>query len=76
MVRTKLTARRVYGKTGNFPAWLLNRDYGKRKVSPVIVKMTLPEQMTVNIKMNGQTIKTINVRRKSKYFSGRNRRVF
>lgn len=76
MVRTKLIAGRVYEKTGNLPAWLLNRDYCKRKISPFIVKMTLPEQTTVNIKMNGQTIKTITVRRKSKCFSGRNRRVF
>ena len=42
---------------------------------PFKVKVTLPEQKTVDIKRNGETIKTINVRRKSKYFSGRNRRV-
>ena len=33
--------------------------------------MTLPEQRTVDIKKNGNVIKTITVRRKSKYFNGR-----
>lgn len=76
MVKTKLTARRMYKKTRNLSAWYLNRDYVKRKLHPFKVKVTLPKQMAVNIKKNGQTIKTINVRIKSKFFSGRNRRVF
>ena len=66
----------MYEKTCNIPAWLLNRYFGKRKLRPLKVKVMLPEEKTVNIKKNGQTIKTINVRQKSKYFSGRNKRVF
>ena len=56
----------------------MNREYGmkKRKVSPFKIKETLPEQWTVNIKKNGKVIKTINVRRKSKYFTGKNRLIF
>ena len=40
------------------------------------IKQTLPEQKTVNIKKNGEIIKTINVKNKSKYFTGRNRLIF
>ena len=46
----------------NLPLWLLNRDYGKRKLHPFKVKVTLPEQKLVTINKNGQTIRTINVR--------------
>ena len=38
--------------------------------------MTLPEQRTENIKKNGNIIKTITVRRKSKYFTDRNAKTF
>ena len=75
MARTKLTARKSYEKTRNLPVWLLNRDYGKRKLCPFKVKVTLPEQKFVNIKKNGQTISTINVRPTSRGFSGRNKCV-
>ena len=54
----------------NLPLWLLNRDYGKRKLHPFKVKVTLPEQKLVTINKNGQTLRTINVRRESRYFSG------
>ena len=40
------------------------------------IKLTLPEQKTVNITKNKQTVKIINVRRKSKYFNERNTLVF
>ena len=69
MAITKLTSRKFYEKTRN-------GDYGRGKLRPFKVKLTLPEQKTVNIKNNGQTIKTINVRRKSSYFPGRKKRVF
>lgn len=36
----------------------------------------LPSRKTVNITKNKQIIKTINVRRKSKYFKGKNRLMF
>ena len=78
MVRTKATVRRLPVKTRRLPVWLMNREYGikKRKVYPFKTKETLPEQWTVNIKKNGKVIKTINVRRKSKYFTGKNRLIF
>ena len=59
----------------NLPLWLLNRDYGKRKLHPFKVKVTLPKQKLVTINKNGQTIRTINVRRESRYFSGRKKRI-
>ena len=36
----------------------------------------LPQHKTITIKKNGQVIKTIDVRRKSRYFSRRNRLIF
>ena len=30
MVRTKLTARRSYEKMRQLPAWIVNREYGKK----------------------------------------------
>ena len=76
MARTKLTVRRAYEKTRNLPPWLLNREYGRKRVRSLKIKLTLPTQKTVTIKKNGQPVKTINVRRKSKYFSGRNSLIF
>ena len=41
-----------------------------RKVKrPFKIKITLPEQKTVEIKKNGNVIKRIRVRRKTKYFT-------
>ena len=40
------------------------------------IKEILPEQKTAEIRKNGQIINTINVRRKSRYFSGRIRLIF
>ena len=48
-----------------------------RKVKrPFKIKITLPEQKTVEIKKNGNVIKTIRVRRNTKYFTDRNTRTF
>ena len=48
-----------------------------RKVKqPFKIKITLPEQKTVEIKKNGNVIKRIRVRRKTKYFTDRNARTF
>ena len=75
MVRTKLTVRR-WPKISRIPPWLMN-GHKKRKVKkPFKIKMTLPEQRTVDIKKNGNVIKTITVRHKSKYFNGRWARNF
>ena len=69
MVRTKLTARRSYEKMRQLPAWIANREYGKKKKTyPLKIKQTLPAQKTVNITKNGEIVKTINVSRKKKFF--------
>ena len=51
-----------------------------KKNYPFKIKLTLPKQktvnITVNIKKNGQVLKSINTRRKSKYFTGRNQLIF
>ena len=61
MVRKKATVRRL----NDFR--VVARDT-KRTVHPFKIKLTLPEQKTINITKNGQIVKTINVRRKFKYF--------
>ena len=45
--------------------------FKRRTVCPFKIKQTLPARKTVDITKNGQVIKTINVRRKSKYFTGK-----
>ena len=76
MVRTNVTVRRMPDKMRKLPAWMVNREYGrKRTIYPFKIKQTLPAQKTVNITKDGQVIKTINVRGKSKYFSGKNRLI-
>ena len=40
------------------------------------MKEILPEQKTVNITKDGQIIKTINVRRKFRYFNGKKQANF
>ena len=57
MARTKATVRR-------FPA-VIRSDFQRRTFRPFKIKEILPEQKTVDIKKNGQIIKTINVRKKS-----------
>ena len=69
MVRTKATVR----KLDDFRVVARNR---KRTVYPFKIKLTLPEQKTVNITKNGEIVKTINIRKKSEYFNEKNRLVF
>ena len=69
MVRTKVTVR----KLDDFRVVARNR---KRTVYPFKIKLTLPEQKTVNITKNGEIVKTINIRKKSEYFNEKNRLVF
>ena len=75
MARTKLTARR-WPRPGQTPTRLMRRRQQRRVKRPFKIKLTLPEQKTVDIKKNGDIIKTITVRRKSNYFSDRNARNF
>ena len=51
-------------------------DFIRKKTYPFKTKLTLPSQKIANIKKNIQIVKTINVRRKSKYFSGKSAIVF
>ena len=53
----------------------VRNDFQRRTIKPFKIKEILPEQKTVVIKKNSEIIKTINVRRKSKYFSGKNRLI-
>ena len=69
MVRTKATVR----KLDDFRVVTRNR---KRTVYPFKIKLTLPEQKTVNITKNGEIVKTINIRKKFEYFNEKNRLVF
>ena len=68
MTRTKATVRRLSVKTRRLPGWLINGEYEKKNktIYPFKIKEILPEQKAVNIIKDGQIIKTIHVRRKSK----------
>ena len=72
MLRTKATIRGLPAEAAS--------DFQPRTVGPFQIKGILPQQKTVNIKKkkkkNGQVTKTINVRRKSKYFSVRSRLIY
>ena len=74
MARTKTTVGRLSAAAES--------NFQRRMVRLFKIKEMLPQQKTVNIKKNkktkkkqikknGRVIKTINVRRKSRYFSGR-----
>ena len=41
----------------------------RRRIYPFKIKLTLPEEKTVDIIKNNQVVKTMNIRRKSKYFN-------
>ena len=68
MGRTKAKVRR-FPKTSRIPLWRMNRGQRNQKRQRYKIKLTLPEQKTVDIKKNGNVIKTIRVRRRSKYFT-------
>ena len=70
MVRTKLTAKR-WPRTSRVPPWVMNKCQQRKVKQPFKMKVTLPEQETVNIKKGGNVIKTMRVRRKTKYFTDR-----
>ena len=67
MARTKAIVRR-------FSA--IEKRNTRGTVKPFKIKEILPQQKTVDVKKNGQIIKTIRVRRKSRCFFGRNRLLF
>ena len=76
MVRTKLTVSR-WPRTSRVPPWLMKRHQQRKKDKrPFKIKLALLEQLTENIKKNGNVIKTIAVRRKSRHFTDRNAKTF
>ena len=66
MVRTKLVPKRT-----NIRRWPPRERYTKYKI-----KTHLPEQRTVDIKKNGQVVRTVTVRRKTQKFTDRWARKF
>ena len=66
MVRTKIVPKRV-----NIRRWPPRQQYTKYKI-----KTLLPEQKTVDIKKNGQVVRTVTVRRKTQKFMDRWGRTF
>ena len=75
MVRPKSMAKR-WPITSRVVPWLMNRRERRKVRKPIKIKLTLPEQQTINIKKGGNVIKTIRARRKTKFFSDRNARNF
>ena len=76
MARTNVTPRR---RERQLPSWLLRQNRRRQRTKrtyPYKIKLTLPEQKTVDITKDGNVIKTIRVRRKSTYFNDKNARVF
>ena len=67
MVRTKLVLKRKV----RIRQWPPKEPYVKFKI-----KTLLPEQKTIQIKKNGQVIRTVTVRRKTKKFTDRWARTF
>ena len=66
MVRTKLVPKRLRRRR-----WPPREPYVQYKI-----KTILPEQKTVQIRKNGQPVRTITVRRKTKKFTDRWARTF
>ena len=59
MIRTKFTEKRLPEKMRKLPAWMVNREYDKKKtIYPFKIKQLLPTQKSVNITKNGQLLKT------------------
>ena len=66
MVRTKLVPKRT-----RIRQWPPREPYTHFRI-----KTLLPEQKTIQIKKNGQVIRTVTVRRKTKKFTDRWARAF
>ena len=76
MAGTKVTLRR---RERRLPPWLLRQKRNRqatKQTYPYKIKFTLPEQKQEDIKKNGDIVKTINVRHKSKFFSVSSARQF
>ena len=75
MVRTKLTAK-GWPRTSRIVAWLTNRRQRRKLRKPFKIELTLREQKTVNIKKGGNVIKTISLRRESKFSPTKTPEIF
>ena len=75
IARTNLTVR----QQRRLPDWMTRMrptTRRQRRTYPYKIKFNLPEQKQVDIRKNGNIIKTINVRHKSKYFNNWFARLF
>ena len=70
MVRVKLVPKRITAPR-RIRQWPPREPYQKFKI-----KTLLPQQKTVQIKKNGQVVRTVTVRRKTKRFTDRWARTF
>ena len=68
MARVKLVPKRLPNRIRQWPP---RKPYQKYKI-----KTLLPEQKTVQIKKNGQVVRTVTVRRKTKRFTDRWAKTF
>ena len=68
MVRVKLVPKRLPNRIRQWPPREPHQKYK--------IKTLLPEQKTVQIKKNGQVVRTVTVRRKTKRFTDRWARTF
>ena len=68
MARVKLVPKRLPNRIRQWPP---REPHEKYKI-----KTLLPEQKTVQIKKNGQVVRTVTVRRKTKRFTDRWARTF
>ena len=75
MARAKLAVR----QQRRLPDWMKRMGPTTRRQRRTYcykIKFNLPEQKQVDIRKNGDVIKTINVRHKSKYFNDQFARLF
>ena len=68
MARVKLVPKRLPNRIRQWPPREPHQKYK--------IKTLLPEQKTVQIKKNGQVVRTVTVRRKTKRFTDRWARTF
>ena len=68
MVRVKLVPKRLPNRIRQWPPREPHQKYK--------IKTLLPEQKTVQIKKNGQVVRTVTVRRKTKRFTDRWAKTF
>ena len=76
MTRTKLTAHWTHRLPESWTHERPNPRQRAKQTYPYKIKLTLSEQQHVDMKKNGNVIKTNNVMPRSKYFNDRSDRLF